>query len=137
MKKHNREEQLIREIMKDDTPKKAPKSFSASVMNRIALEPLPMKNVYEPLITRKGWIILLVVLISTLIGLFLVFGDSQGATGVGGMFGFIGHGTNQLIDVVSGAPIGVIGILFGLSGLLLFDRLLSSRAKKVQANHTV
>ena len=70
----NKEDQLISGIMKDYEMSNPPVDFTAKVMDRIELETITPVFVNKPLISRAGWIGIIISIIILL--LIILFGSS-------------------------------------------------------------
>ncbi len=70
-----KEDKLIEGLIRDEFLVKAPGHFTDQVMNRIAVEPLPVRIEYKPLLGKKFWLLLAGILV--LVTLFLVIGTQN------------------------------------------------------------
>lgn len=74
----NKEDKLISGIMKDYEMSNPPTDFTANVMERIELEPVVPAFIHKPLISRAGWIgIVISVFVLILVILLGANGESS------------------------------------------------------------
>ena len=112
-------EKLVDKMMKETTLEKPSFDFTLNVMSQVKALSSSSVMIYKPLISKKGWIFIAIVLLA--LTLYLAFGIKTESTGFLSTIDFSVLANNKISNTLSGFKISSFEVskTFGYALLLL------------------